>query len=78
MSELEALAEGGIAVRRDFELLKSAARRLESLGLTACSRPLGRLLEAMSTSAKLADPEARHVAAGLLLGAYDVLRLAAD
>jgi hypothetical protein len=77
-AEVEALAESGIAVQHDPELLTSAARRLEALGLTSCSRPVLRLVEALSRSAKLAEADARDYAAGVLLHAYYVLCLAAD
>lgn len=77
-AEIEAVAESGIAARRNPELLTSAARRLESLGLTSCSRPIARLATALTSSSKLAETEARDYAAGTLLGAYYVLRLAAD
>jgi hypothetical protein len=77
-AEVEALAESGIAVRHNPELLTGAARRLEALGLTSCTVPLLRLVEALSRSANLAETEARDYAAGTLLHAYYVLRLAAD
>jgi hypothetical protein len=78
LAEVEALAESGIAVRHDAELLTGAARRLEGLGLTSCAVPILRMVEAVSRSAKLAEGEARDYAAGTLLHAAYVLRLAAD
>ena len=77
-AELEAIAESGVAVRRDGELLASAVRRLETIGLTTCSRPLGQFQERLVTAARQADSEGRNEAAGLLLHAYYLLRLAAD
>jgi len=77
-ADVESLAESGIAVRHDPELLKSAARRLEGLGLTSCAGTLVRLVEAVSRSTKLAESEARDYAAGTLLHAYYVLHLASD
>ncbi len=77
-AELEAIAESGTAVRRDLELLRGAAKRFAALGLSACSRPLDRLLESVSVAGRLTDPEARHEAAGRVLHAYFVHRLAAD
>ncbi len=35
-AELEALVEGGIAARRNLDLLRTAAKRLDALGLSAC------------------------------------------
>jgi hypothetical protein len=77
-AEIEALAESGIAVRHNLGLLTDAGKRFEALGLTSCAMPLVRLAAALSNSAKLAEPEARDYAAGTLLQAYYVLRLAAD
>jgi hypothetical protein len=77
-AEVEALAESGIAVRHDSELLTGAARRLEGLGLTSCAVPILRLVEAVSRSSKLAEGEGRDYAARTLLHAAYVLRLAAD
>lgn len=77
-AELEALAENGLAARRDLSLLVSIAKRLDALGLTACARPLARLGEQLTSSAKLADPEHRQAAAGTVLHAYYVLRLAGE
>ncbi len=77
-AELEALVEAGIAVRRNLDLLTNTSRYLETLGLTACSRPLGRLVEALGSSSRLAEPEFRDEASGRLLHAYYLLRLAAE
>ena len=77
-AEVEALAENGIAVRRDLDLLQSAARRLEILGLTACSQPLVHLVEALASSAGLSESGSRNEIVGQLLHAYYVSRLAAD
>lgn len=77
-AEIEAIAESGIAVRHDPELLSSAAKRFDALGLSSCARPLARLLNALSSSSKLAETEARNQAAGTLLHSYYVLRLASD
>ncbi len=77
-AELESVAEGGIAARRDRELLAGAARRLDALGLTTCSRPIKRLLELIASSSRLAEPACRNKAAAVLLHAYYLLRLAAD
>jgi SWIM zinc finger len=77
-AEVEALAESGIAVRHDPELLTSAARRLDALGLTSCAVPVQRLLQALSRPARLMEPDARDAASGALLHVSYVLRLAAD
>jgi hypothetical protein len=77
-AEVESLVEAGLAVRRNLDLLQGAAKRLETLSLTACSRPLSGLAEAIANSTRLADPRFRDQAAGRLLHAYYVLRLAAD
>jgi hypothetical protein len=77
-AEVEALAESGIAVRHNSELLTSAARRLEGLGLSSCGNPIQRLLQALASPARLMEPEARDAASGALLHASYVLRLAAD
>jgi hypothetical protein len=77
-AEVESLAESGIAVRHDPELLTGAARRLEALGLTSCTAPVMRLAGALVHSGKLAETESRDQAARDLLHAYYVLRLAAD
>ncbi len=77
-AELESLAENGLSARRDLALLGNIARRLEALGLSVCSVPLQRLMEQMTTAARLADPAERTTVAGTLLAAYYVLRLAGD
>lgn len=77
-AELEALVEGGIAARRDVQLLRSATKRLEALGLTACSRPLAATLDSLETAARRGDPGTWNEAAGRLLHAYYVIQLAAD
>ncbi len=77
-AELEALVEGGIAVRRSVELLRNAAGRLDALGLSACARPLAGLLHALELAAQGSETEGWNEAAGRLLHAYYVLRLAAD
>ena len=48
-AELEALVEGGIAVRRSVELLRNAAARLDALGLRRCARPAGRHVAGVGT-----------------------------
>ena len=78
LTELELLAEGGLASRRDPEFLVGAAKRLEALGLTTCSRPLLRFLERISSTACLSEPAHRRIAASELLKAYYVLQLAAE
>jgi hypothetical protein len=75
-AELEALAENGLAARRNLELLGSIGRRSEALGLAACARPLARVQEACLAAAQSGDPAQRHAAAGAVLHAYYVLRLA--
>jgi hypothetical protein len=77
-AELESLAEGGITARRDTDLLASAARRFEMLGVSTCARPLERFLQAVSNSASLAETSHQNGAAAALLSAYYVLRLAMD
>jgi len=77
-AELEALVEGGIAARRNVELLRSAAKRLDVLGLTTCAQPLAAVLRALEAAAQRGEPDAWNDAAGRLLHAYYVTRLAAD
>jgi hypothetical protein len=77
-AELEALAESGVAVRRNVDLLQSAAKRLETLGLTACSRPLLHLVDTLASSGRLAEPHFRDETAGQLLHAYYLSHLATD
>jgi hypothetical protein len=77
-AELESLVEGGIAARRNLDLLWSAAKRLDALGLTACARPLGSVLQALETAGQSQAPDAWNAAAGRLLHTYYVTRLAAD
>lgn len=77
-AEIEALAESGIAVRHNNELLQLAAVRFESLGLLTCSRTVRRLAESVAIPARLSEPAARDAAAGALLQAGYVLQLAAD
>jgi hypothetical protein len=77
-AELEAIAEGGVSGHRDMRLLVSASQRLESLGLTACGRPMARLNDCLARSASLDEPKQRDAAAANLLHAYYVLSLAAD
>jgi hypothetical protein len=77
-AELEALIEGGIAARRSVDLLHSAAKRLDALGLTACARPLAATLQALDAAAQRGEPAAWNTAAGWLLRAYYATRLAAD
>jgi hypothetical protein len=77
-AELEAIVESGIAVRRGGEMLQSAAKRLENLGLTVCSRALAAFFDAYSRSAHSPESEIRREAAAKLLRAYYLLRLAAD
>ncbi len=77
-AEVEALAESGVAARRNLDLLHSAAKRLEALGLASCWRALSGLLDALASSSRLAGPEGRDEAAGRLLHAYYLLRLAAE
>ncbi len=77
-AELEALVEGGIAARRNSDMLQSAARRLETLGLTACARPLAGMLRGLEAAARSGEPVAWNETAGRLLHAYYVTRLAAD
>ena len=77
-AELEALVEGGIVAHRSIDLLRSASKRLETLGLSACSRPLLSLADALGRSASRAESGSRDELAGQLLHAYYVSRLAAD
>jgi hypothetical protein len=77
-AEVEALAESGIAVRHNPDLLTSAARRLDGLGLASCAVPVQRLLTALASPARLMEPAARDAASGALLHASYILRLAAD
>jgi hypothetical protein len=77
-AELESFAEGGIAARRNTDLLASAAKRFELLGLATCARPLERLLATISSGARLAEVSHQNTAAAALLRAYYVLRLAMD
>ena len=59
-------------------MLQSAARRLETLGLTACARPLAGMLRGLEAAARSGEPVAWNKTAGRLLHAYYVTRLAAD
>jgi hypothetical protein len=81
-AELESLAEGGIAggiaARHNVDLLASASKRFEVLGLSTCARPLQRFLDAVSSTAQLAETSHQNAAAAALLRAYYVLRLAMD
>jgi len=77
-AELEAIAEGGIAIQRDFHVLETAARRFETLGLSTCAYPLQRLANALQSSSRLADQHHRQQTAGDLLHAYYLLRMASD
>jgi len=77
-AELEALVEGGIAARRNVELLRTAQKRLEALGLIACAGPLAAMLQALVGAARSGESDAWNEAAGRLLHAYYVTRLAAD
>jgi len=77
-AELEALSEGGIAARRNVDLLRAAAKSLEALGLVACARPLSAALRALEVAAQCGETDAWNDAAGRLLHAYYVTRLAAD
>jgi hypothetical protein len=77
-AELEALVECGIAVRRNLDLLRAAAKQLDAIGLTACARPLAAALQALETAAQRSEPGVWNDAAGRLLHAYYVTRLAAD
>lgn len=77
-AELEALVEGGIAAQRNVDLLHTAHKRLEVLGLTTCAQPLGVLLKALHTALRSSDTEAWNRAAGALLHAYYVTQLASD
>jgi uncharacterized Zn finger protein len=77
-AELEALVEGGIAAQRNVDLLQSAHKRLEVLGLTTCARSLGILLQALRAAPGRGEAEAWNHAAGALLHAYYVTQLASD
>jgi hypothetical protein len=77
-AELEALVEGGIAAQRNVDLLQSAHKRLEVLGLTTCARSLGILLQALRAAPGRGEAEAWNNAAGALLHAYYVTQLASD
>ena len=55
-----------------------AARRLEALGLSACARPLAGMLRVLELAAQGGETSAWNEAAGRLLHAYYVTRLAAD
>jgi hypothetical protein len=77
-AELEAFADNGLLARRDLELLSAIAKRLDALGLAACARPLARLAESLASAARQTDQSEQRFAAGKLLHAYYVLRLATD
>lgn len=77
-AELEALVEGGIAIRRNLDLLHGATKRLEALGLTTCARPLAAFLQTLESAARSGESDAWPAAAARLLHAYYVTRLAAD
>lgn len=78
LSELEALAENGLRVRRDPETLGGVATRLDRLGLAVCSRALERVLNSTAKAVRNPEPESQNAAATDLLRAYYVTRLAAD
>ncbi len=77
-AELEALVEGGIAAQRNVDLLQSAHKRLEVLGLTTCARSLGIVLQSLQAAPGRGEAEAWNNAAGALLHAYYVTQLASD
>ncbi len=77
-AELEAIAESGVSVRRKRELVAQLAGRFDALGLPTCSQPLSRLLELLTRAGTSAEPADQHAAAGQLLRAYYILRLAGD
>jgi hypothetical protein len=58
--------------------LRSATGRLGALGLSTCARPLAGLLHALELASQSSDTDGWNGAAGRLLHAYYVLRLAAD
>jgi hypothetical protein len=62
-AELEAFVEGGLAAQRNVDLLRTAQKRLDALGLTAV---------------RGGEAPAWNDAAGRLLRAYYVTHLAAD
>jgi hypothetical protein len=77
-AELEAFVEGGLAAQRNVDLLRTAQKRLDALGLTAGARPLDSLLQALATAVRGGEAPAWNDAAGRLLRAYYVTHLAAD
>jgi hypothetical protein len=75
LTELEAVAEGGVTTARDTESLARLADRSEGLGLTCCAVAVKRLLDQLREARKSPDQSARAPAAEALLRAYYVTSL---
>jgi hypothetical protein len=78
LTELEAVAEGGVTAARDTESLARLADRSEGLGLTCCAVAVKRLLDQLREARKSPDQSARGPAAEALLHAYYVTSLASQ
>lgn len=72
--ELEEIAESGVSVRRDLGSLRSLSGRLDALGMSCCSRPLGRVADLLSKFG--IDDANQSRRAESVLRAYYVCRLA--
>jgi hypothetical protein len=75
-AHLEAIGEGGHASFRAIDALRGLAARADVLGLSSCARPVGRVLENL-TSQRRGEPIDLPLAARDLLRAYYTVRLAA-
>ncbi len=78
LTELEAVAEGGVAAARDTETLVHLADRSQGLGLACCAAAVNRLMDQLRRARKSPDESARGPAAEALLHAYYVTLLASQ
>lgn len=78
MHELEAIAESGVAANHDLQVIGDATERLTQLGAAAVVTVTRRLIADLERARKTLAPENRAQAAGSLLRAYYVARLAAE
>jgi hypothetical protein len=77
LAELESIAESGVGVRRNLDLLQAAQKRLDAVGVRVCSQSLLHFLAGAGSAQRGSEPETRGEAASRLLHAYYVLGLAA-
>ncbi|MCY2962117.1 MAG: hypothetical protein NT069_00445, partial [Planctomycetota bacterium] len=78
LAELETLAENGVVARRDPKVLEDAARRMDTLGLAVCARPVARLATELRSASPQENAERPAQIAGTLLRVAYVLHLTAD